>query len=35
MIILNYKYTMIEKFVKLGFYEEEWCNFEDKTKLKI
>ena len=29
----DYKYTTFEKFVKLGFYEENWCNFEDKNKI--
>jgi 16S rRNA (uracil1498-N3)-methyltransferase len=29
----DYKYTTFEKFVKLGFYEEDWCNFENKNKI--
>ena len=29
----DYKYTTFQKFVKLGFYEENWCNFEDKNKI--
>ena len=29
----DYKYTTFEKFVKLGLYEENWCNFEDKNKI--
>ena len=29
----DYKYTTFEKFVKLGLYEENWCNFENKNKI--
>ena len=29
----DYKYTTFEKFVEIGLYEEDWCNFEDKNKI--
>ena len=29
----DYKYTTFEKFVKLGLYDEDWCNFEDMNKI--
>ena len=29
----DYKYTTFEKFVKLGLYEKNWCNFENKNKI--
>lgn len=29
----DYKYSTFEKFVKLGFYEKDWCNIEDKNKI--
>ena len=29
----DYKYTTFEKFVKLGLYEENWWNFENKNKI--
>ena len=29
----DYKYSTFEKFVKLGFYDENWCNFDDKNKI--
>ena len=29
----EYKYSTFEKFVKLGLYDENWCNFHDKNKI--
>ena len=30
---LNYHYSSFEKFVKMGYYDKDWCNFEDKNKI--
>ena len=30
---LNYPYSSFEKFVKMGYYDKDWCNFEDKNKI--
>ena len=29
----NWKYCSFNKFVELGFYEYDWCNFDDKNKI--
>ena len=29
----NWKYSSFRKFVKNGFYEESWCNLEDKNNI--
>ena len=29
----DYKYSTFEKFVRLGFYDENWCNFDNKYKI--
>lgn len=29
----DYKYSTFNKFVKLGLYDENWCNFDDKNKI--
>lgn len=29
----EWEYSSFGKFVKAGFYEENWCNFEDKNKI--
>ena len=29
----DYKYSTFEKFVKIGLYDKDWCNFEDKNKI--
>ena len=29
----DWKYSTFQKFVKRGYYEEEWCNFGDKNKI--
>lgn len=29
----EWEYSSFKKFHKLGFYEEDWCNFEDKHKI--
>ena len=29
----DYKYSTFDKFVKLGFYDKNWCNFEDINKI--
>ncbi len=31
--LMDYKYSTFEKFVKLGFYEKDWCNFGDKNQI--
>ena len=30
---INYKYSSFAKFVQEGYYDEEWCNFEDKYSI--
>ena len=30
----DWKYSSFKKFVHNGFYEIDWCNFEDKYKIK-
>ena len=30
----NWKYSSFEKCVKNGFYDLDWCNFEDKNNIK-
>lgn len=27
----DWKYSSFEKFVNLGFYDDDWCNFGDKN----
>ena len=29
----EWKYSSFSKFVKVGLYENSWCNFEDKNKI--
>ena len=29
----NWKYSTFNKFVQMGMYEKEWCNFGDKNKI--
>jgi len=29
----NWEYSSFNKFVKLGLYENDWCNFEDKHNI--
>ena len=29
----KYEYSSFKKFVKMGFYDSSWCNFEDKNKI--
>lgn len=29
----DWKYSSFNKFVQNGFYEQDWCNFEDKYKI--
>lgn len=31
----DWKYSSFKKFVKSGLYENNWCNFEDKYKIKL
>ena len=30
----DWKYSSFHEYVKNGFYDEDWCNFEDKYKIK-
>ena len=30
----DWKYSSFKKFVKMGYYDENWCNFEDKNDIK-
>ena len=30
---IDYPYSSFEKFVGLGYYNEDWCNFEDKNNI--
>lgn len=30
----DWKYSSYKKFVRMGYYDEIWCNFEDKNKIK-
>jgi putative transposase len=30
---IDYPYSSFEKFVGLGYYSEDWCNFEDKNNI--
>ena len=30
----DWKYSSFNRFVDLGFYELDWCNFEDKNNIK-
>ena len=30
----DWKYSSFKKFVRMGYYDENWCNFEDKNKIK-
>lgn len=30
---LDWEYSSFKDFVKLGYYEKDWCNFEDKHKI--
>ena len=30
----NWKYSTFKKFVKNGYYDLNWCNFEDKNNIK-
>ena len=29
----TWNYSSFDKFVQNGFYEQDWCNFEDKYKI--
>ena len=29
----DWKYSSFKKFVRMGYYDENWCNFEDKYKI--
>ena len=29
----NWNYSSFDKFVQNGFYEQDWCNIEDKYKI--
>ena len=29
----NWEYSLFQKFVEQGFYQEDWCNFLDKYKI--
>ena len=29
----DWKYSSFSKFVNIGFYEPDWCNFDDKNKI--
>lgn len=29
----DWEYSTFKKFVKLGYYEENWCNFDDKNNI--
>ena len=29
----DWKFSSFNKFVQSGFYEQDWCNFEDKYKI--
>ena len=31
--VANYPYSSFEKFVKIGYYDKDWCNLEDKNKI--
>ena len=30
----DWKYSSFKAFVKKGFYESDWCNFEDKNNIE-
>ena len=30
---MDWKYSAFNNFVKNGYYETDWCNFEDKYKI--
>ena len=30
---IDYPYSSFKKFVNLGYYNADWCNFEDKNKI--
>ena len=30
----NWQYSSFKKFVKLGYYDENWCNLEDINHIK-
>ena len=30
----DWKYSSFNKFVQNGYYEQDWCNFEDKYNIK-
>lgn len=30
----DWEYSSFEKYVEKGFYELDWCNFEDKNNIK-
>lgn len=30
---IDYPYSSFEKFVSQGYYDKDWCNFEDKNKI--
>ena len=30
---IDYPYSSFEKFVSKGYYDKDWCNFEDKNKV--
>jgi putative transposase len=29
----DWEYSSFKKFVKMGFYEKDWCNFDDKNNV--
>jgi len=29
----NWAYSSFKKFVDIGYYNSDWCNFEDKNKI--
>lgn len=29
----DWKYSSFDKFVKMGYYEQDWCNFTDKNNI--
>lgn len=30
---IDYPYSSFENFVSKGYYDKDWCNFEDKNKV--
>ena len=29
----DYKFSTFNKFVRIGLYDENWCNYDDKNKI--